>query len=424
MVASFASKGFAVIGADADAAKVAAIARGEAPVFEPGLPELLAANRARIRATTDVAEAVRESDITLIIVPTPSLPDGTFSLDYVLAACTDIGRALRDKGGFPVVALTSTVMPGATDGPVRRRLEEASGKRCGEDFGLCYSPEFIALGSVIHDLLNPDFILIGESDPRSGEAMAQLYQATCDNSPAIARMNTVNAELTKISVNTYVTTQISYANMLSEICQSLPGAEVDVVTGALGLDSRIGRKYLKGATGYGGPCFPRDNIAFSRLARNQGVRALLAEATDEVNRAQVPRLAALVQSHLPAGGRVGILGLSYKPNTDVVTESQGVQLAASLAAANAGVTVYDPAGMDGARAVLQGQVAYAASASDCVQTADVVVVTTPWAEFTAIPPEVMARAPRPRVIVDCWRLLKDRYGDAVQYVALGTGPKL
>ena len=359
--------------------------------------------------------------MSFIIVPTPSRADGEFSLDYVLAACQDIGRALKDKHGLYIVVLTSTVMPGATDGPVRQALEQASGKRCGVDFGLCYSPEFIALGNVIRDLLYADFILIGESDPRSGEALAALYKRTCENDPPIARMNAINAEITKISVNTYVTTKISYANMLSEICQSLPGGDVDVVTGALGLDSRIGRKYLKGATGYGGPCFPRDNVAFARLAHNQGLRARIAEATDEVNRAQVPRLAALVQSHLPEGGRVGILGLSYKPSTDVVTESQGVQLAAHLAGVGVPVSVYDPAGMDSARAVLKDQVAYAASASECASGPDAVVIATPWDEFKEIAPDVMERAGRPRVIVDCWRLLKGRYGAGVTYVALGMG---
>ncbi len=426
MVAAFASKGFDVVGADADPAKVAAVARGEAPVLEPGLPELLRENRARVRATTSVADAVRESDVSFLIVPTPSLPDGTFSLEYVLAACAEIGRALRGRSDFPVVCLTSTVMPGATDGPVRRALERASGGRCGVDFGLCYSPEFIALGSVIHDLLNPDFILIGESDPRSGAALAAVYRQSCENAPAVTRMNTVNAELAKIAVNTFVTTKISYANMLSELCQALPGADVDTVTGALGLDSRIGRKYLKGATGYGGPCFPRDNVAFAALARAHGGAALIAEATDEINRRQVPRLAALVRAHLPDGGRVAVLGLAYKPDTDVVTESQGVQLAALLAGDGLPVTVHDPAALPGARLLLGGAVGYAATAAECVASADVVVVTTAWPEYARIPPGVLARPGRPRVLVDCWGQFRDSCGAGdvgVRCIAPGAGPQ-
>src|SRR5205823_507099 len=172
------------------------------------------------------------------------------------------------------------------------------------------------LGSVVRDMLKPDMILIGEFDQRCGDILEELYAGMCESEPHIQRMNFVNAELTKLSVNTFVTTKISYANMLAQVCETLPGADVDVVTSAIGCDSRIGNKYLKGALGYGGPCFPRDNVAFSALARANGVPALLAEATDQMNRRQVPRLAELILSRLPEGGTVGILGLAYKPDTD------------------------------------------------------------------------------------------------------------
>ena len=175
-------------------------------------------------------------------------------------------------------------------------------------------------------------ILIGESDPRSGEILEGFYNSLCESNPRIQRMNYVNAELTKLSVNTFVTTKISYANMLAQVCETLPGADVDVVTSAIGCDSRIGEKYLKGALGYGGPCFPRDNIAFSALARANGVPALLAEATDDLNRRQIPRLAELIMSRLPEGGVAGILGLAYKPDTDVIEESQGLGIAKELLA--------------------------------------------------------------------------------------------
>ena len=201
-------------------------------------------------------------------------------------------------------------MPGSTGGTLLPALEEHSGKKCGTDFGLCYNPEFIALGSVIRDMLNPDMILIGESDARSGEILEELYQGVCESNPRIQRMNFVNAELTKLSVNTFVTTKISYANMLAQVCETLPGADVDVVTSAIGCDTRIGQKYLKGALGYGGPCFPRDNVAFSALARANGAPALLAEATDQLNRSRCrgwpkssvpgcPRAERLVSSGFP-----------------------------------------------------------------------------------------------------------------------------
>jgi UDPglucose 6-dehydrogenase len=271
-------------------------------------------------------------------------------------------------------------------------------------------------------MLNPDMILIGESDARSGSLLEKMYKGMCDSDPRIQRMNFVNAELTKISVNTYVTTKISYANMLAQMCETLPGAEVDVVTSAIGCDSRIGRKYLKGALGYGGPCFPRDNIAFSALARANGVPALLAEATDQINQRQVERLVDLVISRLPQNGTAGVLGLSYKPDTEVVEESQGLALAQRLLKRGVRVIAFDPAAMDNARAKLVGgDVVFAASAKDCARQADVLAIMTPWSEFHELRAADMKRR---SVLIDCWRLFVEDPPDTVgEYIALGCGPE-
>ncbi len=254
-----------------------------------------------LTATQNIEEATRSTQITFIVVATPSEPNGGFSLRFVLPVCEAIGRVLRSKTEFHLICLTSTVLPGMTGGEVLETLERASGKQVGRDFGLCYSPEFIALGSVIRDFLNPDFLLIGESDSRSGDLLESLYQQVCQNSPAVARMNFVNAEMAKLAVNTYITTKISFANMLARICEQIPEANVDVVTKAIGLDSRIGGKYLKGAISYGGPCFPRDNLALTHLAHEIGAPADIAEATHRFNLSQVSWLADLVQRHAAAG---------------------------------------------------------------------------------------------------------------------------
>src|SRR5207245_462512 len=224
-----------------------------------------------------------EANSTLIVVPTPSTEEGGFSIDYVIEAARSIGRGLKAKDGYHLVVLTSTVLPGSTEYGMIPVLERESGKRCGQDFGVCYSPEFIALGQVIKDFLNPEFLLIGEQDERAGEMLASIYLAVCDNQPKIARMNLVNAELTKISVNAYVTMRISFANMVASLSEQLPGGDVDTVTGALGLDTRIGSRYLKGAVAFGGPCFPRDNQALAYLARQLGQTGALAEAVHAYN---------------------------------------------------------------------------------------------------------------------------------------------
>jgi len=237
-------------------------------------------------------------------------------------------------------------------------------------------------------------------------------------------MNFVNAEITKLSVNTYVTTKITFANTLARICEQLPGADVDVVTSALGLDTRIGKKYLKGAIGYGGPCFPRDNLALAFLGRMVGSPATLAEATDNANRQETRRLAELVTSKLPTEGTVGILGLAYKPNTDVVEEAQGLLLAQTLSAAGIPVTVYDPAGMANAKKVLDNSVIFAGSTEECVRFADVIVIATAWDEFKQVSPAILRRSSTPRVLLDCWRVLDAKlYGPVVEYIPLGVGAK-
>ncbi|HEV2489379.1 MAG TPA: nucleotide sugar dehydrogenase [Candidatus Acidoferrales bacterium] len=421
LAACFAARGFDVVGVDLDKNKVEAINHGVAPVHEPGLPELLAKGKMRLKATQDLEAAVRETELTFIVVSTPSEPGGGFSLRYVLPVCESIGRALRGETEFHVVVLTSTVMPGSTGGAVRATLEQASGKRCGTDFGLCYSPEFIALGSVIQNFLHPDFVLIGESDARSGAILAETYQEVCENSPRAARMNFVNAELTKLSVNTYVTTKISFANMLARFCEKIPEANVEDVTRALGLDTRIGPKYLKGAISYGGPCFPRDNLALAAFARQIGARADIAQATDQFNRWQIQWLADLVQRHSSPGSTVGILGLTYKPDTDVVEEAAGLLLARELTSRGVPVTAHDPSSNGNTAQAIGEKARIASSARDCIEQASVIVLTTPWPEFQQIPAEVWARPSSPRVVIDCWGLLEHLENETgVRYKRLGN----
>jgi UDPglucose 6-dehydrogenase len=424
MAACFAARGFTVHAVDLNPRKVDDISRGVPPVHEPGLAELLAECAGRIFATRDIEGAVNASDATFVVVATPSEADGGFSLRYAIPTCESIGRALRTKSAYHVVVITSTVMPGSMGGQIKSALERASGKRCGADFGLCYNPEFIALGTVIRDFYNPDFLLIGESDARAGDVLSDIYKRTCKNSPAFARMNWINAEITKLSVNTYITTKISYANMLARLCEKLPEADVNVVTDALGLDTRIGAKYLKGAVSYGGPCFPRDNRALAALAARVGASSGLAEATDIFNRAQIKSLAEIVKSHRNESDAIGILGLTYKPNTDVVEESFGLLLAQELSAAGLAVTVYDPSG-DAARALSNYKnIRMASSAQECIAESRVVVLATPWQEFRDLRAALWTRPgySEPRVVIDCWRALSHLDGvEGLHYVKLGFG---
>ena len=420
IAACFADKGFTVVGADVSARAVDLINHGKAPVTEPNLSEMMARAHPRLRATQDIGEAVLSTAATLIVVPTPSTEEGGFSISYVVEAARSIGRALREKSGYHLVVLTSTVLPGSTEYGMIPVLEQESGKRCGEDFGVCYSPEFIALGQVIRDFLNPEFLLIGEFDERSGEQLAAIYKAVCDNTPAVARMSLVNAELTKISVNAYVTMRISFANMVAALSEQLPGGDVDTVTAALGLDTRIGSRYLKGAVAYGGPCFPRDNQALAYLARQVGQQASLAEAVHAFNRSTNQRLAARVLELVPEGGSVAILGLSYKPDSNVIEEAAGFILAKSLVDSGANVTVHDPIAMDSVRGVLGDSVTYASGLNEAMKGKDVVVIANPDRAYAGLD---VTTIPRSTVLVDAWRLLRKQAVAArmPNYVGIGLG---
>jgi UDPglucose 6-dehydrogenase len=259
--------------------------------------------------------------------------------------------------------------------------------------------------------------LIGEGDARAGSVVEEFYRGIVDNTPSFLHMSIVNAEVTKLSVNTYVTTKISFANMLADICERIPGADARVVTAAIGRDSRIGSKFISPGAAYGGPCFPRDNKALSFLARSVGARARLAETTDEVNRDQSIRLAEIAARNLPAGGRVGILGMSYKPDAVIAEESAGYHLALGLLERGVPVVAFDPVAMGHACQLLGERISSAASAKDCLARSDVVVVATPWKAFKDLPY-------RPgSTVIDCWRMLDPtKLGQDVIYIALGRGP--
>ena len=396
MAAAIASRGISVVGVDVNQRAVDVLNAGRAPVRETGLDDLIASNREHLRATTRFSEAVHDSAITFVVVPTPSDDDGGFSLEYAAAAFVEIGRALKSKSAYHLVVLTSTVLPGATRYGLLPILEAESGKHCGEAFGLCYSPEFIALGSVIRDFLNPDLVLIGESDMRAGDRLEACYRAVLTKPAPAARMSLENAELTKIALNTYVTTKISFANTLAALCERVPGGNVDVVTRALGLDTRIGPRFLTGATGYGGPCFPRDNRALIHFAESVGVRADLAEATDAINERVHRRVVDRVLSVASPEARVAVLGIAYKPASHITEESQGLAVATALHAAGFDVRTFDP---------LAGDLAWAAPLEECLRDADVIVVATPEPAFRALGVTDFANAARGALVLDCWRVL-------------------
>lgn len=414
MAAAIASRGHDVVGVDVSPTTVELVGRGVPPVVEPGLAELMTAHRERIRATQSFDEAVADSDITFVVVPTPSEPSGDLSVEYVASAFRSLGQALARKRSYHLVVLTSTVLPGSTRNALLPVLEEASGKRAGADFGLCYSPEFIALGSVIRDFLAPDFLLIGEHDARAGETLENAYRGIVTNAAPVRRMSLENAELAKISLNSYITMKITFANTLADLCERLPGGDVDAVTDAIGLDLRIGRRYLTGAVGYGGPCFPRDDLALAHFARTIGAMPDLAEVTDRVNRRVLAALVERVRAAVRPGATVAVLGLAYKPGTPVTEASAGIELARALGGAGVRVLTHDPLAFDESTS---------RPLETCLEEADVVVVATPDPAFRSLTREQWSRLKKGATVIDCWRIVDPAVIEGARgtYVAIGRG---
>ncbi len=415
MAALLAAVGHDVVGADLSEAVVAAVNEGRAPVDETGLADLMTQAAPRLRATSSVEEAAEDAEVAFCIVPTPSLADDSFDTSGAESAFTAIGSGFARKGRDRRVAvLTSTVLPGATQLRIKPALEKGSGMAVGPDLGLCYSPEFIALGTVLENMRHPDMVLMGSSQKWAAEKAAHVIKTVADDDVPVAFMSIDEAEMTKISVNGFITTKISYANMIAEICERLPGADAAVVTSAVGLDSRIGQKYLRPGAPYGGPCFPRDNAAFRALAHSLGVEADLAIATDRINRRQTRLLVERIINQAGKEARVAILGLTYKPFTPVTEEGFGALLARELLSEGLSVSAYDP------RAIVElDGVHRTGSAEACIAHVDVVVVATPWPEFAEI------KHVDSELLFDYWRIIPKSAlsrSTSVFYPGVGASP--
>ncbi len=321
LVACLASVGHKVTGIDLNQELINNLQSGTVTWNEPGLEQLLSTHRENIVFQDTYQGAFQESEATFVIVPTPSLESGEFSNRFVLEVVSKVGAELSTSiKSQHTVVIVSTVMPGSTQGEIKNALYEAAGE-VSKLIKICYSPEFIALGTVIKNMQFPDMILIGEDEIGAGNLLAEISLSIAKNTPSVMRLSTSEAEICKIAINSFVTTKISFSNQISEICENTPGTSAQRVLQAIGTDLRIGRSYLSAGTGYGGPCFPRDNRAFYRYASSVGVNAELSMATDAINVRQGNRIIKIAEAILVPGSRILVVGLSYKPDTDVTEES-------------------------------------------------------------------------------------------------------
>jgi UDPglucose 6-dehydrogenase len=407
-----------VIGVDLDENLVSQINEGRFRSCEPGVMERLAqAGPEAFQATTETAHAIRGTDLSFVIVPTPSNMLGGFSLRYVLQACAEIGNALRTKTAPHTVAIVSTMLPGSSDCRVIRRLEQASGRDIGDNLGYCYNPSFIALGDIVKGIEFPDYVLIGEADKTSGDTVLEAHRSMMRNGSPIARMSPVEAEITKIASNTHETMRVSFANMLFSVCSEVPGANVDRITEALA--HRMGRRFFKGAVPYGGPCWPRDNVAFSVFMEAIRAPSRMPRSVDLFNEEHGRYVLRRILSLTKPGETVGILGLAYKPGTPSIERSFGMDLCTWLAKEGRCVIGWDPLAIPEAGREMKERMTFASSAEDCLSRSELAVIVNPLKEFETVD---WSRAGE-TTVVDCWRCLSPEAIRRVgRYFRLGQGP--
>jgi UDPglucose 6-dehydrogenase len=406
LAAVMAVGGFQTIGVDIEESIVGAINQGRAPVIEPGLQELISRHGGKtLVASTDHTRAIAETDVTFILVATPSGADGAFMTTYLESAVRGLATALRASAkAHHTFVICSTIMPETTDQNLIPLIARYSGRRPGEGFSVCYDPEFVALGEVIKGFQKPELIVIGEDHPGAGDVVEEIHRKICKSEPNVFRMSIVSAELAKVSLNTYLTVKISFGNMLANLAERISKAQIDLITDAIGHDPRISPHYLRGGPAYGGPCFPRDTKAFLALADRYSYDAKIVKAVEETNELQNAHLLGLVLKALElCPGPVGILGLSFKSKTPVLTASPAMKLVENLLERDVKVVVYDALALDGARSSLANQVDYACSARECIDAASVCVVANRDSEYKLAVEEY--RGSKLKFVIDCWRIL-------------------
>ena len=421
----FASSGFRVYGVDIDRNKISSLTKGHSPIYEPQLELHLrkALKRGLFFPTLDLNSAINNSAVTFVSVGTPSLKDGSIDLTYVKQSSTAIGTALARQSGWHLVVIRSTVTPTTCDSLVKPEIEASSGKKCGRSWGLCMNPEFLKEGSAIHDTLDPDRVVIGEFDRRSGEALARLYCKFLRGKVTIRRMSLVNAELVKYANNAFLAMKVSFANMVANLCEELPSADVQVVTDAIGLDKRIGSAFLRAGLGYGGSCFPKDTKAFITFAKKLDTSLLLTRATAEINRKQPLRAITLGEKLIGnlSGKRVSVLGLAFKPNTNDMREAVSIRIIRELLRRGASVVTYDPKAVGEARKIFSQSITYAESAVDCVRESDLCIIVTEWQDFKALKPRDFVKLMREPTVVDGRRLFDAYKFSGIRFTAVGLG---
>lgn len=379
-----AQAGHTVYGVDLNPNRIMELKSREVLDTEPGVAELLRDSSLKIHFNSTYDE-LSFVDVIYVIVPTPSLESGFFSNEFVISALEDIGLALAQNVKEQLVVIVSTVMPGSTDGVLSKALLSNIEEKNRIKKKIIYSPEFIALGSVIHNLRFPDIILVGASREEDAKAHLEITKSLAMNSPEVKVLSNQEAELVKLAINTFITMKITFANFIGEIARNSLEVDATKVCEAIGRDTRIGTKYLSPGLGFGGPCFPRDNRAFSEYAKSLNLSAELAFATESINKSLPKSISSWIISNYPEKKKIAILGITYKENSDVTEESQSIFLANELTQTGCTIMVHDPL-LRIKPASLDDKIEFSNEFDD-IYSCDLAIKTINWPPYEGIDPK-------------------------------------
>ncbi len=415
--ACLADFGMQVTGVDKDAGKIEVLQAGGVPIYEPGLKTLVTQNAAagRLRFSTDLGPAIEEAQAVFIAVGTPSLPDGSANLQFIEEVAASIGDHLN---GYKAVVTKSTV-PIGTGKLIERIIKERSGG--DQDFAVVSNPEFLREGSAIDDFMHPERVVIGTSDPRARELMLDVYSPLRVADVPFVITTVESAELIKYASNGFLATKISFINEVAELAELL-GADVEVVARGMGLDSRVGPKFLHPGPGFGGSCFPKDSRALGQIATDNGMTFRIIEAVLDVNEQTKRRMVSKIRDAVGdlSGKTIAVLGLSFKPDTDDIRESPALTILEQLIAEGAVVRAFDPAAM-AETSELFPQATYVGDPYEAVDGADAAVIVTEWNLFRALEPTRLRRLMRSPLIIDLRNIYEpDKMAeDGFDYVSVG-----
>lgn len=413
--------------------KVDTIKKGKSTIHEKNLDEnLFKVLGNKFEITADLDYAVKNSEVTIICVGTYSRDDGRIDLSQIEEASKDLGTLLKSKPSYHTIVVKSTVVPTTAREFILPLLEKHSGKKCGVDFGLCINPEFLREGHAIEDFMNPDRVVIGEFDDKSGSILEDIYKRFDSK---IIRTSLETAEMIKYANNTFLGLLISYSNELADICEAV-GIDVNSVLEGLHHDNRLSPKlegkkifpdilsYLSPGPGFGGSCLPKDISALMKFAEDIGHDPKITRAIIEINKSRPERMVRALENELQtfANKTITILGVAFKPDTDDIRYSPSIEIIKLLLAKGAKVKLYDPVAMDNAKRILGEKIIYSSSLQEALKDSEGCFLVTKWEEFRGITPEILQASMKNPIIVDCRRTLDvNMFKGKVKYIGTGLG---